>query len=140
VDKLNKKNLARRQLIQFLAARPLLAGLDPGRLLADTLLNPVSSPKDALDVFDFQRVAERVLPTAHYGYVATGTDGDETLHANRKAFEKLYLRALRMVDTSSIDTRLDLLGQKLSSPIVIAPVGSQKALHPKTQLAPCNTA
>ena len=140
MESINKKNLARRQLIQFLAASPLLAGIGPGRLLADTLLNPVSSPKDALDVFDFQRVAEQVLPPAHYGYLATGTDGDETLHANRKAFEKHYLRALRMVDTSSIDTRLELLGQKLSSPIIIAPVGSQRAFHPEGELATARAA
>jgi isopentenyl diphosphate isomerase/L-lactate dehydrogenase-like FMN-dependent dehydrogenase len=108
--------------------------------LAGTLLNPVSSPEDALDVFDFQRVAEQVLPPAHYGYLATGTDGDGTLHANRKAFEKLYLRALRMVDTSSIDTRLELLGQKLSSPIIIAPVGSQRAFHPQGELATARAA
>ena len=140
MESMNKKNLARRQLIQFLAASPLLAGIGPGRLLANTLLNPVSAPKDALDVFDFQRVAEQVLPPAHYGYLATGTDGDETLHANRKAFEKYYLRALRMVDTSSIDTRLELLGQKLSSPIVIAPVGSQRAFHPEGELATARAA
>jgi len=140
VESINKKNLARRQLIQFLAASPLLAGIGPGRLLANTLLNPVAAPEDALDVFDFQRVAEQVLPPAHYGYLATGTDGDETLHANRKAFEKYYLRALRMVDTSSIDTRLELLGQKLSSPIVIAPVGSQRTFHPEGELATARAA
>ena len=140
MESINKKNLARRQLIQFLAASPLLAGIGPGRLLANTLLNPVAAPEDALDVFDFQRVAEQVLPPAHYGYLATGTDGDETLHANRKAFEKYYLRALRMVDTSSIDTRLELLGQKLSSPIVIAPVGSQRTFHPEGELATARAA
>ena len=140
MDSINKQNLARRQLLQFLIASPLLAGLSPGRLLANSLLNPVTSPEDALDVFDFQRVAEKVLPPAHYGYLATGTDGDETLHANRKAFEKLYLRALRMVDTTNIDTRLELLGQKLSSPIVIAPVGSQRAFHPEGELATARAA
>ena len=71
MDRINKKNMARRQLIQFLAASPIFAGLSPGRLLAGTLLNPVSSPEDALDVFDFQRVAEQVLPPAHYGYLVT---------------------------------------------------------------------
>lgn len=152
---MSNKSLARRQFIQFLAASPLFAGFNPGRLLADTnpsaypggstglvdsLLSPVSSPEDALDVFDFQRVAEQVLPPAHYGYLATGTDGDETLHANRKAFEKLYLRAMRMVDTASIDTRLELLGQQLKSPIVLCPVGSQRAFHPEGELATARAA
>lgn len=147
---MSKRTLARRQLIQFLAASPLMVGLNPGRLLADMisdgsangstgladrLPSPIAIPDDALDVFDFQRVAERVLPPAHYGYLATGTDGDETLRANREAFDKLYLRALRMVDTSSIDTSLELLGQSLSSPIVLAPVSSQKAFHPEGELA-----
>lgn len=149
------KNLARRQFIQFLAASPLLLGLSPGRLLASTpldqssgssnslaesLLKLISSPEEALDVFDFQRLAEQVLPPAHYGYLATGTDGDETLRANRKAFEKIYLRALRMVNTATIDTRLELLGQELSSPIIIAPVGSQRAFHPEGELATARAA
>ena len=149
------KILARRRFIQFLAASPLFVSLNPVRLLADTgstategrpanlaesRFTPITSPTDALDVFDFHRVAEQVLPPAHYGYLATGTDGDETLHANRIAFEKVYLRALRMVDTAHIDTRLELLGQELSSPIVIAPVGSHKAFHPEGELATARAA
>jgi isopentenyl diphosphate isomerase/L-lactate dehydrogenase-like FMN-dependent dehydrogenase len=137
---MNNKNLARRQLIQFLAASPLFAGIKPGRLLANGLSSLIDSPDDALDVFDFQRVAEQVLPPAHYGYLATGTDGDETLRANRAAVEKIYLRAMRMVDTARIDTRLKLLGQELTSPIVIAPAGSQKAFHPEGELATARAA
>jgi 4-hydroxymandelate oxidase len=141
---MNSNQLARRHFIQFLAASPLFVGLNPGRLLAgattESLLAPVTSPADALDVFDFERVAEQVLPPAHFGYLATGTDGNETLRANRAAFDKLYLRAMRMVDTSSIDTSLELLGQKLSSPIVIAPAGSQRAFHPEGELATARAA
>jgi len=81
-----------------------------------------------------------VLPTSHYGYLATGTDGNETLAANRLAFEKVYLRAMRMVDTQHIDTRTGLLGTKLQSPIVIAPVGSQNAFHAEGELATARAA
>jgi 4-hydroxymandelate oxidase len=148
---MSRKTLARRQFIQFLAASPLFAGLQPGSLFAgisssehggldESLLAPVTSAEKALDVFDFRRVAEQVLPPAHYGYLATGTDGDETLRANRAAFGRLYLRAMRMVDTSSIDTGLELLGEKLTSPIVIAPAGSQRAFHPEGELATARAA
>lgn len=152
---LTDNTLARRRFLQFVLASPLFAGLKPGSVLAGALLNdggpgsaglaeqllaPVASPEDALDVFDFQRVAEQVLPTAHYGYLATGTDGDETLRANRAAFEQVYLRPLRMVDTASIDTRLTLLGQQLTSPIVLAPAGSQRAFHPDGELATARAA
>ena len=55
----------------------------------------IQSPDEALDVFDFHNGARKVLPTAHYGYMATGTDGNETLKANREAFERVYLRSMR---------------------------------------------
>lgn len=135
--------IARRQFLQFLAASPLLAGLGPSRLLAaaeEVLYGQIDNVDQALDVFDFQRVAQQVLPPAHYGYLATGTDGDQTLIANRAAFEKVYLRPLRMVDTATIDTSLELLGQKLSSPVVIAPAGSQRGFHPDGELATARAA
>jgi len=138
------KTIARRNFLNFLAASPLLSTAGVGRLLAadnttDDEMSVASylieSPDDALDVFDFRNVARQVLPTSHYGYLATGTDGNETLRANRKAFEKLYLRAMRMADTRGVDTRVEIFGTTFNSPIVLAPVGSQNAFHAEGELA-----
>src|SRR6056297_1593389 len=133
---------ARRELLKFLAASPLLYCTAAGRLLADESLDAIElpdylikSPGDALDVFDFHAVAKHNLPPAHYGYLATGTDGNETLSANRRAFEDYYLRPARMTETSKISLETSLLGQKLASPIVLAPVGSQGAFHADAELA-----
>jgi isopentenyl diphosphate isomerase/L-lactate dehydrogenase-like FMN-dependent dehydrogenase len=118
-----------------------------GRLFAEESLDAVSltehliqSPADALDVFDFHSVARRVLPAAHYGYLATGTDGNETLAANRTAFERVYLRPMRMVDTSKVSLDTTLLDEPLRSPILLAPVGSQKAFHADGELASARAA
>ncbi|HSD70904.1 MAG TPA: alpha-hydroxy acid oxidase, partial [Woeseiaceae bacterium] len=118
-----------------------------GRLLAeeslDTIQLPdflIQSPDDALDVFDFHTVAKHKLPPAHYGYLATGTDGNETLSANRHAFNDVYLRPMRMVDTSEINLEATLLDEQLKSPIVLAPVGSQRAFHPDAELATARAA
>ncbi len=139
--------LARRQFLKFLAASPLLGCTAAGRLLAEESLDAIDladhligSPADALDVFDFHTVAKHRLPPAHYGYLATGTDGNETLSANRRAFEDVYLRSMRMVDTSDISLETTLLGEKLKSPIVLAPVGSQRAFHPDAELATARAA
>lgn len=139
------KTIARRQFLNFLAASPLIAAAGHSRLLfADdaSILPPflINSPDDALDIFDMHDVAKNVLPKSHYGYLATGTDGNETLVANRTAFEKIYLRAMRMVDTQHIDTQTDFLGTKMKSPIVIAPVGSQNAFHAEGELATARAA
>ncbi|MEE4163193.1 MAG: alpha-hydroxy acid oxidase [Woeseiaceae bacterium] len=135
----------RRDFLKFLAASPLLGG--PARLLAEeTLASPelsdflIEKPEDALDVFDFHTAAKHRLPPAHYGYLATGTDGNETLAANRRAFEDVYLRPMRMVDTSNVSLQTTLLGEKLDSPIVLAPVGSQGAFHPDAELASARAA
>ena len=140
-------NLARRELLKFLAASPLLYCTAAGRLLADESLDAIElpdyliqSPADALDVFDFHAVAKHNLPPAHYGYLATGTDGNETLSANRRAFEQVYLRPRRMMDTSAVSLETTLLGEQLASPIVLAPVGSQGAFHADAELASARAA
>ncbi len=139
--------LARRQFLQFLAASSLLGLTEAGRLFAEETLDAIhlpehliKSPADALDVFDFHNVAKQVLPTSHYGYLATGTDGNETLAANRAAFERVYLRPMRMVDTSNVNLDTVLLDQSISSPILLAPVGSQKAFHADGELASARAA
>ena len=139
--------LARRQFLKFLAASPLLGYTGAGRLLAEESLDAlqlpeflIQSPGDALDVFDFHTVAKHNLPPAHYGYLTTGTDGNETLSANRRAFEEVYLRPMRMVDTSVISLETELLDEKLSSPIILAPVGAQRAFHPDAELASARAA
>jgi len=135
--------IARRQFLNLLVASPLIAAAGHSRLAHGASSLPpflIQSPDEALDVFDLHAVAKNVLPTSHYGYLATGSDGNETLAANRMAFEKVYLRAMRMVDTQHIDTQTELLGTKLKSPIVIAPVGSQNAFHAEGELATARAA
>jgi 4-hydroxymandelate oxidase len=137
------KTIARRQFLNFLAASPLIAAASYSRLAHGASTLPpflIESPGEALDVFDLHDVAKNVLPTSHYGYLATGTDGNQTLVANREAFEKIYLRAMRMVDTQHIDTQTELLGTRMKSPIVIAPVGSQNAFHAEGELATARAA
>ncbi|MGB5347898.1 MAG: alpha-hydroxy acid oxidase [Woeseia sp.] len=147
---MGQTSFQRRQFLQFLAASPL-ASQFPATLWAsgqsgelaefpNGMPELISEADQALDVFDLQRIAEKTLPPAHYGYLATGTDSNETLRANRSAFEHVYLRPRRMVDTSRVDTRLSLLGESLSSPIIIAPVGSQRAFHPDGELATAQAA
>jgi isopentenyl diphosphate isomerase/L-lactate dehydrogenase-like FMN-dependent dehydrogenase len=142
-----KNNNVRRQFLKMLLASPVLGWTTAGRLLADETLDVVDlpqyliqSPEEALDVFDFHNVARQALPKSHYGYLATGTDGNETLRANRQAFERVYLRAMRMADTSNVSLATKLLGQSLTSPIALAPVGSQKAFHSEAELATARAA
>jgi isopentenyl diphosphate isomerase/L-lactate dehydrogenase-like FMN-dependent dehydrogenase len=84
---------------------------------------------------DFEPAARKVLPPAHFGYLATGVDDDVTLAANREGFKRFQLRPRRMVDVSHADLRTELFGTVWEHPISLAPVGSQKAFHPEGELA-----
>jgi isopentenyl diphosphate isomerase/L-lactate dehydrogenase-like FMN-dependent dehydrogenase len=64
--------------------------------------NLITDPKEALDIFDFEPVAKRNLPPAHFGYMVTGIDDEVTCRANREGFLKYQLRPRRLVDVGTI--------------------------------------
>lgn len=95
----------------------------------------ISSPGEALNVFDFEAVARARIPVAHWGYLMTGTDDDATIRANRDGFSRYALRARRLVDVSRVDPSIEMLGVRWGTPIVLCPVGSQKAFHEEGEIA-----
>ena len=130
------RGVARRAFLRFLAASPLLraARPDDGRPpVADELGQVIDSIDEAINVFDFHAVAREKLPSAHYGYLATGTDDDSTLLANREGFKRYQLRVRRLVDVTKVDRSVELLGTRYSTPIALAPVGHQQAFHPEAE-------
>src|SRR4029079_18360592 len=130
----------RREFLKFLAGSPLLLAF-PTLLEAFTqaptapaAAAALASAADALDVYDFEAMARQILPPAHWGYMATGVDGEETLRANSRGFDRYQLRVRRFVDVSRIDMATELFGQKFSSPVMLCPVGSQRAFHTEGEL------
>src|ERR1700688_62909 len=95
----------RRRFLQFLAASPLAA-----RAWAEDSLAPITRPKDAVNIMDFEPLARKTLPPAHWGYMATGVDDDKTLRMNREAFGHYQLRARRLVDVTQADLRTEVFG------------------------------
>ena len=147
---------ARRRFLRMLVASPLFASSRfSGKLLTNLLAGNVtaegrafpfldeleetgdviSSPEQALDVLDFEPAARKALPPAHFGYLATGVDEDGTVRANREGYSRIQIRPRRLVDVDKVDMSIRLFDTTWSSPIVICPVGSQKAFHPEGDLA-----
>jgi len=129
---------ARRRLLEFLLASPLLAL--GRRALGEDVAAVIDSPEQALDVLDFEAAARRALPPAHFGYLATGTDDDRTVQRNREGFERYELRVRRLVDVRRVDTSVRLFGRTWPTPIVVSPLGSQRAFHDEGELATARAA
>ena len=140
---------SRRKFLQFMAASPLFAS---GALAGEVPVVPVKpsdpiiwaplqtdklikSPKEAINVFDFEAPCRVNVPPSHFGYMASGIDDEVTLRANREGFLKFQLRPRRLVDVSKVDMSTDILGVKYDTPIVVAPVGGHKMFHPEGEIA-----
>jgi isopentenyl diphosphate isomerase/L-lactate dehydrogenase-like FMN-dependent dehydrogenase len=100
----------------------------------------IKSPKEAINVFDFEPVCRNNVPPAHFGYMASGIDDEVTLRANREGFLKFQLRPRRLVDVSKVDMSVNILGTKYDSPIVLAPVGGQRSFHEEGEVASARAA
>lgn len=131
----------RREFLKYLAASPLLFGMPQlvealGHATTDQAVEQVlKSAADALNVFDLEAAARKLVPPAHWGYMATGSDGETTLRANHEAYSRYQLRVRRFVDVSKIDMSMSIFGQTYASPIILCPVGSQRGFHAEGELA-----
>jgi len=145
---------SRRKFLQFMAASPLMAStalagevpMVPVKPTDPVIWAPldtnklIKSPKDAINVFDFEAPCRVNVPPSHFGYMASGIDDEVTLRANREGFLKFQLRPRRLVDVSKVDISVDILGVKYPSPIVVAPVGGHRMFHPEGEIATAKAA
>ena len=108
---------SRRQFLKFLVGSPLIT-MAPGaswgleELLGGQGDGLITSPDQALNVFDFEAAARKVMNPAHFAYIATGSDDDATVVANREGYSKFVIHPRRLVDVSRIDPSVQLFGMR----------------------------
>jgi (S)-2-hydroxy-acid oxidase len=138
----SKRALTRRTFIAGAALAPALWGargraeepVPPSQLFARTP-PPLTEAAQVLDVMGFEPLARTAVPPAHWGYLATGVDGDLTVARNADAFLHYQIRARRFVDLTHLDTSRTVLGLRWASPLYLSAVSSQRAFHPEGELA-----
>ena len=139
---------SRRRFLQYLAASPLFAsgalsayGTEVPSKLPDPMVwapaggDLIDNPKLAINVFDFEPVARKNVPPAHFGYMASGLDDEVTLRANREGFSKFQLLPHRLNDVSKVDTSVELFDTRYDSPIFVSPTGGNMFFHPDGEVA-----
>ena len=120
----------RREFLKFLAASPLLTSYEAfAQEVEETLGEQLTDPREVINVFEMEAVAREKVPPAHFGYLATGVDGDITLRANRAGFTRFQIKPRRLVDVSQPDLSVNVLGAQADSPIFICEVGSPRAFN-----------
>jgi L-lactate dehydrogenase (cytochrome) len=74
-------------------------------------------------VRDYRELARRKLPRQLFDYVDGGAYEESTMRANCADLERLRLRQVVMRDVSERDPAVQVLGQQLAMPVILAPVG-----------------
>jgi isopentenyl diphosphate isomerase/L-lactate dehydrogenase-like FMN-dependent dehydrogenase len=84
---------------------------------------------------ELEAQAGAVLPPPAYVYVAGGAGREDTVRANRDAFQRWRILPRMLRDVSRRDLGITLLGRRLPAPVLLAPVGVQSMLHADAELA-----
>ncbi len=83
-----------------------------------------------------QAAAEQVMTPGAVGYVSGGAGGEETMRANREAFDRWRLvpRMLRGIPAQR-DLSTTVLGTAMPAPVLLAPVGVLSIVHADAERA-----
>jgi isopentenyl diphosphate isomerase/L-lactate dehydrogenase-like FMN-dependent dehydrogenase len=87
-----------------------------------------------INVADPERIAAEKLEPGVLGYFAGGAGDEVTLRENPLAWKRWRLRPRVLVDVSMVSTEIELLGDPLSMPILVAPVAYQRLVDPEGEV------
>ena len=79
--------------------------------------------KNITCIDDLRQLARRRVPRAFFDYADSGSYNEETLRANRTDLEAIKLRQRILVDVSERSLATTIIGQKVSAPFALAPIG-----------------
>jgi lactate 2-monooxygenase len=98
---------------------------------------PPGTPDDGLPfaIEEWERLARSALPPGPFGYVACGAGGEETVRANRVAFERQRIWPRMARDVADRELAVTVLGTPSPAPFLLAPIGVQGILHPEGERA-----
>jgi lactate 2-monooxygenase len=93
--------------------------------------------------FDERRLEQRAqssMTAEAFAYVAGGAGAEETMRANRRAFERIAIVPRMLRDVSTRDTSVEIFGRRLPAPILLAPIGVLELAHREADLAAARAA
>src|SRR3984893_6625970 len=106
-------------------------------------MTPMSSAgplSRAVNIEDLRDLPGRRLPRIVFNYIDGGADGEWTLRENRRAFDAITFRPQQAVAVPACDLRTRVLGTELSMPLLLAPVGYLRVMHPDGEIAAARAA
>ena len=89
---------------------------------------------------EYEEDAKLKIDPAVYDYIAGGAGSEQTLRNNEAIFSLVRIIPRMLVGVDMPDTGIELLGSRLSTPILIAPMAFHKLVHPEGEVATARAA
>lgn len=84
---------------------------------------------DIVNIDDIRRLARRRLPRVVFDFVDGGAEDERTLERNRRAFDDLVLRPRVLQGVATRDQSVEVLGQRIATPVILSPAGLARSAH-----------
>jgi L-lactate dehydrogenase (cytochrome) len=98
------------------------------------------TPSIPVAVAELERLAHGAMDERAANYVFAGAGSEQTMDANRAAFQRRRIVPRMLRDVASRDLSTTLLGTEMPAPLMLAPIGVQKVVHPDGELATARAA
>ena len=89
---------------------------------------------------DLRQAAQRRVPRQFFEYADGGSYAEQTLRANRADLENIRFRQRILVDVSHRSTSTTILGEPVSLPLALAPIGLCGMQHGDGEILACRAA
>jgi L-lactate dehydrogenase (cytochrome) len=89
---------------------------------------------------DLRQSYHRKVPRAFVDYCESGSYAEQTLHANRADLERIKLRQRVLHNVAGRSTATTILGEPVSLPLALAPVGLTGMQHGDGEILACRAA
>src|SRR5205814_988183 len=93
-----------------------------------------------VNIDDLRSAARRRVPGIVFDYIDGGAEGEFTMRENLRAFEEVRFCPRQAVALPECDLGARVLGCELSMPVLLAPVGYCRVMHPGGEIAAARAA
>jgi 4-hydroxymandelate oxidase len=84
---------------------------------------------------DAERVAAQTMSPEAWEFIHSGAADEATVRWNEEAFQALALRQRALLEVTTLDTRIKLLGRERAHPILISPTATHGLVHADAEVA-----
>src|SRR5580700_10676653 len=99
----------------------------------------LQSPR-LINICDLREIARLRLPKPVFDYLDGGAEDEITLRDNCRSFQDVEFNPKQAISLADCDQQIRVLGTDLALPVLLAPVGYSRLMHPSGEIAAARAA